>query len=150
VTPRIVQIQELPSDQLAELVAESEQAGLQLVRRLQRDWQSGANRFDRPGEALFAAFDKDRAVGVCGLSIDPYCPLPRVGRVRHLYVLAERRRQLVGSLLVLEVMAIAPHAFDRLRLRANDPLAARFYEQLGFRRCEGDSTATHELELMPG
>lgn len=144
---RIVRIEELPADQLAELVSESEQAGLQLVRRLQRDWHSRANRFDRPGEALFAAFDGQRTIAVCGLNIDPYCLLPGVGRVRHLYVLAERRRQLIGSQLVLEVLSAATMGFDRLRLRTNNPLAARLYENLGFQRCEGDPTATHEREL---
>ncbi len=144
---RIVRIEELPADQLTELVSESEQAGLQLVRRLQRDWHSGANRFDRPGEALFAAFDDQRTIGVCGLNIDPYCLLPGVGRVRHLYVLTERRRQLIGSQLVLEVMSAAITGFDRLRLRTNNPLAARLYENLGFQRSEGDPTATHEREL---
>jgi hypothetical protein len=49
--------------------------------------------------------------------------------------------------LVLEVICAAQEAFDRLRLRTNDPLAARFYERLGFRRCETDPTATHERDL---
>jgi GNAT superfamily N-acetyltransferase len=137
----------LPPGQLADLVAESERAGLQFVRRLQDDWHSGANRFDRPGEALFAAIDEVRLLGVCGLNVDPYSLSPRVGRVRHLYVSVAHRRQGIGSLLVREVVAAARHSFDRLRLRTNDPHAARFYEQLGFLRCEADSSATHELDL---
>jgi GNAT superfamily N-acetyltransferase len=128
-------------------VAESEQGGLQFVRRLQDDWRSGANRFDRPGEALFAAIDEVRLLGVCGLNVDPYSPSPRVGRVRHLYVSVAHRRQRIGSRLVHEVIAAARHSFDRLRLRTNDPHAARFYEQLGFLRYEADSSATHELDL---
>jgi len=35
--------------------AESERAGYGFVRRLADEWASGANRFGRPGEALFAA-----------------------------------------------------------------------------------------------
>jgi GNAT superfamily N-acetyltransferase len=136
-----------PPDQLADLVAESEQAGLRFVRRLECDWHSGANRFDRPGEALFAAMLAQRTLGVCGLNVDPYSPWPRVGRVRHLYVSAAHRNQGLGSSLVREVIAAARDSFDRLRLRTNDPLAAQFYERRGFRRCETDPAATHELEL---
>jgi GNAT superfamily N-acetyltransferase len=71
----------------------------------------------------------------------------RVGRVRHVYVSAASRNQGIGSLLVREVIGAARHSFDRLRLRTNDPHAARFYEQLGFLRYEDDLSATHELDL---
>jgi GNAT superfamily N-acetyltransferase len=150
VEPSIVRIREIsspPPDQLADLVAESEQAGLRFVRRLECEWHSGANRFDRPGEALFAAILVQRTVGLCGLNVDPYSPSPRVGRLRHLYVLAAHRNQGVGSCLVREVIAAARTSFDRLRLRTNDPLAAQFYERRGFRRCDTDPTATHDLVL---
>lgn len=145
--PRIVRVRELLPDQLGELVSESEQARLRLVRRLADDWDSGGNRFERPGEALFAAVHAHRIVGVCGLNIDPYSPSPRVGRVRHLYVLVASRNQGIGSRLVGEVIAAARGPFDRLQLRTNDPLAAKFYERLGFRRFESDPSATHELDL---
>jgi hypothetical protein len=44
-------------------------------------------------------------------------------------------------------MFAATNGFDRLRLRTNNPLAARLYENLGFQRCKGDPSATHEREL---
>jgi GNAT superfamily N-acetyltransferase len=150
VGPSIVRVRELASlspGQLADLVAESERGGLCFVRRLQDDWHSGANRFDQFGEAFFTAIDEARLLGVCGLNVDPYSPSPRVGRVRHLYVSAAHRHQGIGSRLVHEVIVAARHSFDRLRLRTNDPHAARFYERLGFLRCEADSSATHELDL---
>jgi len=80
VESRIVRIRDLsslPSGQLADLMAESEQAGLYFVRRLQDDWRSGANQFDRPGETLFVAIDETRLLGICGLNVDPYSPSPR-------------------------------------------------------------------------
>jgi hypothetical protein len=67
------------------LIAESE---LRFVRRLADDWVSVANRFDRPGEALFVARLPGQVVGVRGLNVDPYTAEPGVGRVRHLYVAA--------------------------------------------------------------
>ena len=67
----IERLQDLPSDALGALVAESEEAGLRFVRRLLDEWASGANRFDRPGEALFAARVGGRLVGVCGTRMPP-------------------------------------------------------------------------------
>jgi hypothetical protein len=107
---------ELAPPALAELLAESDSEGFRFIRRLVTAWDSGANRFQRPGEALFVARDGDRVVGVCGLNIVPFAG-PNVGRVRHLYVLAEYRRR--G--------------------------AARFYEAVGFRPVADDPHCTHAL-----
>ncbi|PYM80776.1 MAG: GNAT family N-acetyltransferase, partial [Candidatus Rokuibacteriota bacterium] len=63
----IDRISDLEAGQVAALVAESEAQGLRFVRRLAEEWASGANRFDRPGEALFVARDDRRVVGVGGL-----------------------------------------------------------------------------------
>src|SRR5262245_49124787 len=143
----ILQFQALPPDDLAELVAEGERTGRRFVRRLVEEWTAGVNRFDRSGEALFAAHLAGRVVGVCGLNIDPYTTEPRVGRLRHLYVLAAYRRQGVGERLVQRVMDAAQGVFDRLRLRTRNEAAARFYERLGFRGCAGSTDSTHFFEL---
>lgn len=137
----------LPSDRLGPLVVESEEAGLRFVRRLAEEWASGRNRFDRPGEALFAAVHDGRTIGVCGLNVDPYAAAPRVGRVRHLYVLAAHRQLAVGEQLVGEVIAAARGPFDTLRPRTGNPAAARLYERLGFRRASGLANCTHLMEL---
>lgn len=143
----VTRLHDLPADHLADLVAESEEAGLMLLRRLVDEWQSGTNRFAAPGEALFGAFLDGRVVGVCGLNVDPYQTSARVGRVRHLYVAAALRRRGIGSRLVAAVVATAQGAFDRLRLRTNSESAARFYEALGFSRCTGEAACTHVLEV---
>ncbi len=135
------------SDSVADLLSESEQAGLRMVRRLADEWKSGANRFDRPGEALCGAWIDGRLVGVCGLNIDPYAGSERTGRVRHLYVLATFRRRGIGGQLVLQVMEAARARFDDLRLRTHDPAAARLYETLGFRACPGGRDYTHVARL---
>ena len=128
------------------LVAESESAGYRFVRRLADDWASGANRFDRAGEVLFAAWMDGRLIGACGLNVDPYTPAPGVGRVRHLYVLTDYRRSGVGRKLVEQVLGAARGRFDRLRLSTQNPAAAQLYERLGFeRRTAADHT--HLLEL---
>jgi GNAT superfamily N-acetyltransferase len=136
-----------PAERVAGLVAESERHGLRFVRRLADEWATGANRFDRPGEALFVARIGDRVVGVCGLNIDPYAAEPKVGRVRHLYVLSGQRRLGVGRLLVSEVIEAARGRFDRLRLRSQNPVAAQFYEALSFRPSVGTDDSTHVMML---
>jgi GNAT superfamily N-acetyltransferase len=140
-------LHDLPPDRLTDLVTESEKSGFRFLRRLVEDWESGANRYAQPGEALFAAVLGGRIVGVCGLNSDPYRCGGRVGRVRHLYVAAAFRRRGIGGLLVAMVVRAARDAFEQLRLRTDSEPAARFYEVLGFRRCDGQSDCTHTLEL---
>src|SRR5207237_3226882 len=86
-----------------------------------------------------------RLVGVCGLNVDPYAGDARVGRVRHLYVLTPMRRHGVGRQLVTEVIRAAGGRFDSLRLRTNNPAAARLYEVLGFRAHNGAGEYTHVM-----
>ena len=145
--PRIERLRDVPPGGLDALVAESEAAGLALVRRLVADWASGANRFDRPREALFAAWWDGGVIGVCGLNLDPYAAVPGVGRVRHLYVLVAHRRLGVGRRLVEAVVAAARDGFATLRLRTGNPEAARLYEGLGFRRRLDVPECTHVLDL---
>jgi ribosomal protein S18 acetylase RimI-like enzyme len=138
----------LPREDVAPLLAESERAGLRLVRRLVDEWQSGANRFDRPGEALFAARLDREMIAVCGLNVDPYDGTDRrVGRVRHLYVLTSHRRLGIGERLVREVIAAARGRFDHLHLRTGNTAAARLYERVGFCRCAGVPDCTHVMAL---
>ena len=143
----VERVTELPRDGLETLVIESERAGLSFVRRLAEEWASGRNRFDGPGEALFAALTCDCVIGVCGLNIDPYTTAPRVGRVRHLYVLTAHRRLGTGAQLVRTVIAAARDPFDTLRLSTQNPAAALLYEALGFERSTGVVDCTHVLTL---
>lgn len=144
---RIERLNELPTEALGPLVADSEQAGLRFVRRLLDEWASGRNRFDRPGEALFGAVVDGPMVGVCGLNVDPYTAEPGVGRVRHLYVLSAYRKLGVGQRLVAEVVVAAQGTFGTLRLRTENQAAARLYERMGFRRCADLADCTHLMEL---
>jgi len=143
----IVLLSELPVDGLSELIEESERSGFRLVRRLVDEWRAGSNRFDRAGEILLAATLDARLLGVCGLNVDPYAADDRIGRVRHLYVLASWRRHGVGGQLVEEIIRRATGHFDVLRLRTQNPQAAGFYERLGFRRAFDDQFATHVMDI---
>jgi GNAT superfamily N-acetyltransferase len=141
----IARLDDLRFDRFADLLAESEASGYRFLRRVADEWESGVNRFSRPGEALLVAEMSGRWVGVCGLSIDPYLGDPCVGRVRNVYVLADRRRAGIGRRLVEEAIARARGHFDRLRLRAEEEGPARLYESLGFRPCQSIPNCTHIL-----
>jgi ribosomal protein S18 acetylase RimI-like enzyme len=135
----------MPTDGIEALVADGEQTGSRIVHRLVDDWVNDANRFDQPGEGLFAAWIGGRLVGICGLNVDPYAGEPRVGRVRHLYVLSSARRLGVGRTLVAEIVTPGRDVFDELRLRTDNQEAARLYESLGFRACVGAAHHTHVM-----
>ena len=136
----------LPVAGLGDLAAEARADGRHFVDTLDREWQSGTNRFDAAGEVLFGAFDGDRLVGVGGLNRDPYVAAPGIGRLRHLYVLVAWRRRGVGRALVGAVLEAARGTFDCVRLRTRAAPAARLYEALGFAPVD-DATATHVLDL---
>jgi GNAT superfamily N-acetyltransferase len=148
-TPLVEPLAGAPADCLGAWLAESEDAGSRIVRRLIEEWASGVNRFDGPGETLLGAWIGGRLVGVCGLNVDPYAAEAGVGRLRHLYVLSAFRRLGVGGYLVAEIVKTARGHFDTLRLRTANPAAARLYEALGFRACAGVAHSTHVMEL-PG
>jgi GNAT superfamily N-acetyltransferase len=146
----IERVHQLPLDLLAILQDESWRTGFRFVQRLIDDWQTGSNRFDRPGERLLAAFVDGRVVGIGGLNIDPYTTDHRSGRLRHLYVLEAHRRQGIGRCLVERLIAEARPHFDRLRLRTNSSGAALFYETVGFQHGVAADTFTHCLDLSTG
>ena len=137
----------LPIDRLEPLVAQAAATGFQALARLQDEWQSGVNRFDQPGEALFIAADNGCVIGICGLNQDPYLHDPTVGRVRHLYVAVEHRRKGIGSQLVRAVMGAAKGRFTRLRLRTDSPGADGFYLSLGFMRFTAEPACSHQVVL---
>lgn len=115
-----------------------------LVRRTLEDWEQGVNRFDGPGEVFFLATFDGATVGMCGLNVDPFVDDPKVGRIRHLYVLPEFRREHIGRRLVEACLAEADGVFERIRLRTFDASAISFYEALGFATTD-EETATHTI-----
>jgi hypothetical protein len=63
---------DLNKTEITDLVNESLTEGHRHISRLLEDYKSGRNRFSEEGEALFAAYLKDRIIGICGLNKDPY------------------------------------------------------------------------------
>src|SRR5262249_42258787 len=120
----LVRLRQVLDDEIEAVLAASEAEGLHFVRRVAREWWSGAHLFGGPGEALLGARDGSFLVGICGLSRDPYANDDRIGRLRNLYVLRSHRGRGIGSALASEVMRLAKETFAVLRLRASSAESA--------------------------
>ena len=131
---------------LHSLIEESTRVGYNFLQRTIDDWNSGANKFDRPGEKLWGLFLGKDLIGVGGLNIDPYSLIPKVGRVRHLYVREAQRRAGYATLIMNKIMEEACHSFTELRLFTDNPVASAFYEKLGFKQT-GEYKASHFIML---
>jgi GNAT superfamily N-acetyltransferase len=139
-------VSDLPAG-LDHLVCASAREDFRFLERLRADWESGANRFSNPGEALLVAHVEHCLVGVCGLNRDPYSSDAGVGRLRRLYVLPEFRRQGIARCLVSRALAAARQHYGSVRIRTEQPVAAKFHEALGFAAALSSRDATHEFPI---
>jgi GNAT superfamily N-acetyltransferase len=122
----------LPVSGMDALLGEALTEGYDFVETLTKDWASGQNRFDGPGELLLGCFDGDSLIGVGGLNVDPFEGSPRVGRIRRVYVRCAWRNRGVGRALVTALVYESRKHFESVRLRAENADAARLYESMGF------------------
>lgn len=123
------------------LVDESRREGYEFVQRTIDEWISGANRFSQVGEGLWGLVSGEELIGIGGLNIDPYVEEPGIGRVRHLYLRQAYRRKGCAALLMETIIRRARLHFHTLRLFTANPVAAAFYEQLGFEPFSGDKVS---------
>lgn len=143
----IERVRELRAADLDELLADSAATGWRHLARLWDDWVAASNRFDGRGEGLFLCRDRERAIGVCGINVDPYARDATVGRLRRLYVLRAYRRAGVGSRLVRHVLDEAQASFREVRLRTDNPIADHFYRALGFTPAADVEGCSHIWQL---
>lgn len=136
----IQQITALPV-QIRDLEREAIEQGFRFVTRLIDEWESGANRFNAPGECLMAVYLGGQLLGLGGLSCDPYVQ-NGAGRLRRLYVAKSARRRSVGTMLVHELVAYASRHFRTVRLSTDTVSGAAFYQRCGFEPVN-DVHATH-------
>ena len=136
---------ELPMARLEHLVDASVQEGLRFLRRMRDEWSSGEVRFDGARDAFFVAEAEGRAVGVCGLTIDPHSGSGEIGRIRKLYVDRAFRRCGIGRRLVGRLLAVAAPHFRELRVRTRGGAAIAFYASLGFSPAPEGESYTHYL-----
>lgn len=144
---KIANLKQLPLEDLQPLLQESLEQGFKFLHLLVNDFASGKNRFNLPGEALFAIYAGAQMIAIGGLNRDPYRLEEGVGRVRRLYVLAEWRRRGIGRLLMQQIIDEARLHFHLLTLRTFNETADKFYRALGFQTEPEIQGATHYLKL---
>jgi GNAT superfamily N-acetyltransferase len=132
---------------LTELQTDARIEGYNFIETLVKEWSSGVNRFDAPGEVLCGCTDQELLVAVGGLSRDPFTTVSDVGRIRRIYVRPAWRKRGFGRALVTSLIEQARKNFRYVRLRAENPIAARLYESIGFIPSH-ESNATHGLSLI--
>jgi GNAT superfamily N-acetyltransferase len=128
------------------LCAEARGEGYNFLDTLAREWETGANRFDGRGEILLGCFYGEELAALGGLNRDPFAGRPEIGRLRRIYVRAAWRRKGMGAAVVIALLDRARGHFSCVRLRAENPAAARLYERLGFVSIP-DPSATHILRF---
>lgn len=114
------------------------------INRLWDEWQSGANRFARPGERLLGIWHDAELAGVGGVTLDYV--LPDALRMRRFYIRPAFRRLGAGRLLAKALLAEVAPLRKTVVLHAPYPAAARFWEATGFVPDDRDGH-THRLQV---
>jgi GNAT superfamily N-acetyltransferase len=129
--------------QMERLLVESQREGFRFLARLRDEWSSGANRFDKPGEALFGLFDGRELVGIGGVNrLDGL-----TGRIRRFYILPSHRRQGLGGCLLRHILNYAANHFRYVVLRTDTESGDCFYRACGFTRIRDSRDPTHRMQL---
>jgi len=100
-------IDELPTD-FDTIRLEARAEGHKFLDRLANVWVSGVIRFDRPGEALLAAYSDEILAAIGGITIDPV--VPDALRMRRFYVRPAFRRAGIGREIAQALLKIARSA----------------------------------------
>jgi ribosomal protein S18 acetylase RimI-like enzyme len=143
---QIQRVLDLSSHDISSLLRDSIENGHNHLQRLLDDYISGENKFMKPGESLFIALLNNTIVGICGINQYSYND-STYGRIRRLYVHKGHRHSGIGRMLVDAVTRQANGKFVKLILRTDNPIAATFYEALGFKATNEIFNATHLKEL---
>lgn len=125
------------------LRAEALAEGFRQVERLAAEWVSRTTRFDREGEALFAARLNGVLAGIGGLTIEPV--VPGAMRMRRFYVRTRFRRCGVGRQLATALLEQRGQTGGLITVNAA-AASMQFWEALGF---EPDMREGHTHVLNP-
>jgi GNAT superfamily N-acetyltransferase len=129
-------VNELPADFKA-MRREARTEGHQFLDRLASDWVSGAMRFERPGEALLAAYSEGVLAAIGGITIDPI--VPDALRIWRFYVRPAFRRTGIGGEVALALLEGALQRVRVVTLKAARGTAGvqRFRQQRAVQRLSG-------------
>ena len=137
----------LAASDISAILNSSLEEGYPFIERLVHEYQNGSNQFNKPGEILLAVIQNSQWIAIGGLNQDPYLPGKQAGRVRHVYVLPNYRRQGIGKMLLQALITHAKENFQLLTLRTFTPEAALFYQNLGFQTDPEIPNVSHHMDL---
>ena len=144
----VERVEDLQANTISHLVKESETEGYRFLSRLVNDFQDGTNRFNKPGEALFAVQNETGdVVAIGGVNQSPFSDDTQVARLQRFYVLDDARRQGVGSLLLKQIIDHSRGTFNEVTVRTESSKADAFYRSNGFELDDSASETTHVMTL---
>jgi GNAT superfamily N-acetyltransferase len=115
-----------------------------MLALLAKEWADGTNRFEKPGEALVAAYDAGALAGLGAMTHDPN--IEGALRMRRFYVSPRHRRSGVGRALAHALLDRPEVQGKTVTLNAPQVEAARFWEALGFVRDNKDGHTHVRME----
>ena len=124
---------------------EARAEGYRLLDTLAAEWEAGAMRFARDGEALLAAYAGEILAGIGGLTHE--AAIPGAFRMRRFYVRAPFRRAGIGRALAAGLLEPAIRTGRVVTVNAGAG-SAPFWEALGFAADPRDGY-THILRPAP-
>ncbi len=116
--------------QLDIMRAEANAEGYRMLDRLATEWDAGATRFDRVGEALLAARMDGVLAGIGGLTHDPVAA--GALRMRRFYVRPSFRRCGIGRMLAGALLRQPGCVGRAVTVNAGTVAAPAFWAALGF------------------
>lgn len=134
--------QTLPVD-FSNLQSDATQEGFGFLDRLVNEWASGANRFNKPGEALVVARRDGAIAGIGGVTEDPF--QAEALRMRRFYVRPCHRRLGIAKAIAEPLLRMALQTGRPVTLNAGTAIAPAFWEGLGFAPC----VAQHHTHMWP-
>jgi GNAT superfamily N-acetyltransferase len=143
----ILPVLALTEEALQPILAASLNEGYKFIKTLWDEYVSGKTRFDADGAALYGVYNDGTLVAIGGVHRDPYLDRPNIGRIRHVYVMPEARRNGVGRRLMTALINHSRGNFAFLTLRTPTEHADAFYVSVGFSREPRFEQATHWLSL---
>lgn len=138
---RIDRIQHALPEGFGPLRAAAVAEGFSQLERLEAQWESGVQRFERPGEALLAAWLDGALVGVGGITREPTALTAPMLRLRRFYVLPIARRRGAGRTLAMTLICEASEPMITVNASGG---SGPFWIGLGFAPVQGKPW-THEL-----
>ena len=145
----IKKVEQIPFEGFADLLRESKKEGYNFLVRLATEWESGKNRFSRPGEGLYMLLREGQAVGIGGINRDPFSNEGNIGRIRRFYLKAACRGQGLGGLLLNKILDTHGRFFAEIGLRTDSEKASAFYEKHGFQRITAHPHISHIMVRLP-